>query len=258
MLYLIGAGVAFDLTLGGLEALKSCDEAYLERYTNAIGDARIAELERIAGKKITILPREKVESSFLIGRAKECTAALLSSGDPLTATTHVTLLMEAREKGVEAKVIHNSSVYSAAPGKAGLQIYKFGRTATLVNPRPGYRPTSSLDIIRQNVSLGMHTLVLLDTEPAPMEAKHALGMLKEFGSAVVLSRLGEVDERVSYGKAEDLGAKGADLGKPPFCIIIPGKLHPVEEEFLAQVSGGQVFKTGKGTTQRGGEDDQGA
>jgi diphthine synthase len=110
-------------------------------------------------------------------------------------------------------------------------MYKFGRTATLVNPRPGYRPTSSLDVIRQNLSMGMHSLVLLDTEPAPMEAGYALDMLSEFGHAVVLSRLGEEDEKVSYGKIGELA--GWDLGKVPFCIIIPAKLHSVEEEFLA-------------------------
>ncbi len=230
MLYLIGTGISFDLTLGAVEALRSCDEVYLERYTNPIADAHASGLERLLGRKITIIGRDKVESSFLVGRAAECDVALLASGDPLTATTHVTLLLDARKKGIRTKVFHNSSVYAAAPGKAGLQMYKFGRTATLVNPRPGYKPTSSLDVIRQNLSVGMHSLVLLDTEPAPMEAQYALGMLSEFGHAVVLSRLGEEDEKVSYGRISEL--EGAELGKAPFCIIIPAKLHPVEEEYL--------------------------
>jgi len=230
MLCLIGTGISFDLTLGAVEELKKCDEVYLERYTNPISDERIAALERIIGKKVIVIGRDKVESDFLVGRAMEKRVALLASGDPLTATTHITLLMDAKKKGVEAKVFHSSSIYTAAPGKAGLQIYRFGRTATLVNPRPKYKPISSLDVIRQNLSLNMHTLVLLDTEPQPMEARAALEMLSEFGSAVVLSRLGEEDEKVSYGKIADL--KNAELGKPPFAIIIPAKLHPVEEEYL--------------------------
>ena len=174
--------------------------------------------------------RKEVESDFLLGYAKDKTIALISGGDPLTATTHITLVIEARKQDIRVKIIHNSSIYTAAAGRAGLQIYRFGKTASLVNPRPNYKPTSSLDIIRSNLKADMHTLVLLDTEPKPMEAKAALEMLSEFGMAVVLSRLGEKDEKISYGEIDDL--KGKDLGKPPFSVIIPAKLHPIEEEYL--------------------------
>ena len=230
-LILIGTGVSFDLTLAGLEALKSCDEAYIETYTNPMDEAKVLALERTIGKKITLLPRERVESPFLAGRARTLRVCVLASGDPLTATTHVTLVMEARQKGVGVEIIHNSSIYSAAPARAGLQIYRFGRTASLVNPRPNYRPTSSLEIIRENLARNAHSLVLLDTEPQPMEAKAALEMLAGFDNAVVLSRVGLPDEKITYGRVDELKEK--NLGKPPFTIIIPAKLHPVEEEFLA-------------------------
>jgi len=230
MLYLIGTGISSDLTVKSVEELKSCDEIYLEKYTNPMIEERVVEIQGLIGKKITILEREKVESDFLVERAEKARVALLSSGDPLTATTHITLLIDARKKGIETRVFHNSSVYTAAPGKAGLQIYRFGKTATLVNPRPNYSPKSSLDIVKQNFSLGMHSLVLLDTEPKPMEAVAALEMLSEFQDAVVLSRLGEADERITYGKVNEL--KKAVLGKAPYTIIIPAKLHPVEEEYL--------------------------
>jgi diphthine synthase len=232
-LFLIGTGVSFDLTLAGLDALKSCDEAYIETYTNPLDEARIRALERSIGKKITLLPRERLESPFLAERARTAKVCILASGDPLTATTHVTLLMEARQKGVKIAVIHNSSIYSAAPARAGLQIYRFGRTASLVNPRPNYKPTSSLDVIRENQARNAHSLVLLDTEPQPMEAKAALEMLSEFDKAVVLSRVGLPDEKITYGKISEL--KNKDLGKPPFTIIVPAKLHPVEEEFLEKL-----------------------
>jgi len=230
MLYLIGTGISSDLTVKSVEELKSCDEVYLEKYTNPMIGERVAEIQQLIGKKIVVLEREKVESNFLVQRAEKAKVALLSSGDPLTATTHIALLVDARKKGIETKVFHNSSVYTAAPGKAGLQIYRFGRTATLVNPRPNYAPTSSLEIIRQNLSLNMHSLVLLDTEPRPMEAIAALEMLSEFKNAVVLSRLGEDDEQISYGQIAELEKKA--LGSVPFTIIIPAKLHPVEEEHL--------------------------
>lgn len=230
MLYLIGAGISGDLTLEGVGALKKCKEIYIEVYTNPPLEDKIKDIEKLTGKKAMKIDRKEVESDFLLGYAKDKDIALISGGDPLTATTHISLVIDARKQGIPVKIIHNSSIYTAAAGRAGLQIYRFGKTASLVNPRPNYKPTSSLDIIRNNLKADMHTLVLLDTEPKPMEAKTALDMLSEFGMAVVLSRVGEKDEKISYGEIDDL--KGEDLGKPPFSVIIPATLHPIEEEYL--------------------------
>lgn len=230
-LILVGAGISFDLTQAGMAALKACGQAYLETYTNPVDEGTIGQLEKVIGKQITRLERGDVESSMLVEKARSAEVCLISSGDPLTATTHITLVLEAKEKGIPVKIIHNSSIYSAAPARAGLQIYRFGKTASLVNPRPNYKPTSSLDIIRKNLELDMHSLVLLDTEPQPMDAKTALEMLSEFDSAVVISRLGAEDEKISYGNAAEL--KSRALGRPPFCIIIPASLHPIEQDFLA-------------------------
>lgn len=230
-LILIGTGISFDLTLEGLEAIKRCDEAYLETYTNPVTEETLTRLEKLTGKRITRLGRDKVESPFLVEEARSRDICILASGDPLTATTHITLVLEARQKKVPVTVIHNSSIYSVAPARAGLQMYRFGKTATLVNPRENYKPTSSLDIIRENLKRDLHTLVLLDTEPEPMEASAALEMLSGFDSAIVLSNLGYPDEKISYGKID--GLKKKDLGRPPFTVIVPAKLHAVEEEYLA-------------------------
>lgn len=229
-LFLVGTGVAFDITLSGLDALKSCDEAFIETYTNPIEEARIRGLEELIGKKIGLLQRTHLESSYLIEKAKTAKVCILASGDPLTATTHITLVMDARAKGVDVRVVHNSSIHSIAPARAGLQMYRFGKTASLVNPRPNYKPLSSLDIIRENLARNLHTLVLLDTEPHPMEAKAALEMLSEFKEAVVLSRVAHEDERITYGAVAEMKKK--DLGKAPFTIIVPAALHPLEREFL--------------------------
>jgi len=233
-LFLIGTGVAFDVTLSGVEAIKRCQEAYIETYTNPIGEEKIRELEADVGKGITLLDRSHLESPYLVDRAESANVCLLVSGDPLTATTHITLVIEAKKRGIPVHVIHNSSIHSVAPARAGLQMYRFGKTASLVNPRPNYKPTSSLDIIRENLARNLHTLVLLDTEPEPMDARAALGMLSEFDSAVILSRVGHEDERITYGKIKDL--EKARLGKPPFTVIVPAKLHPVEEEYLESLA----------------------
>jgi diphthine synthase len=230
MLILIGSGISFDLTLSAVDEMKKCDEIFIEMYTNLIEGELVSQLEELIGKEIKVLERGDVESKFLIEKAQEKKIALIASGDPLTATTHITLMIDAKTKGIETKVIHNSSIYTAAPGAAGLQIYRFGKTATLVNPRKGYTPTSSLEIIRKNLEMDMHSLVLLDTEPKPMEANVALEMLSEFKVAIVLSRLGEADQKITYGFVAQLSEE--DLGRSPFTIIIPAKLHIVEEEFL--------------------------
>ncbi len=47
--------------------------------------------------------------------------------------------------------------------------------------------------------------------------------------AVLCSKLGSDHERIVYGKVEDL--IGMDLS-PPAVIVIPGKLHFMEKEFL--------------------------
>jgi diphthine synthase len=229
-LILVGTGVAFDLTIAGIQALRECDEAYIETYTGMGEESLIEGLEGRIGKKIARLKRGEVESPFLVEKASSVDVCLLSSGDPLTATTHVSLVVDARQKGIPVRVIHNSSIYSVAPARSGLQVYRFGKTASLVNPRPNYKPTSSLDVIKKNLKMDMHTLVLLDTEPEPMDAKTALGMLSDFDTAIVLSRVGHGDERISYGKPENL--KEQDLGSPPFTVIIPATLHPMEKEFL--------------------------
>jgi diphthine synthase len=51
--------------------------------------------------------RKEVESEFLLGYAKDKDIALISGGDPLTATTHITLIIEARKQNIPVKVIHN-------------------------------------------------------------------------------------------------------------------------------------------------------
>lgn len=242
MLSLVGLGIAYDITLEGLSEAKKCDELYLESYTMPIEDKEIAKLEKAIGRKAVHLPRDKVESPFLIQQAKSKSVCLLVVGDPLAATTHISLLIDAKRAGVSVRIVHNSSVLSAALGKSGLQPYRFGKTATLAYWRKNYEPISPLQLIEQNLSLDMHTLLLLDVDPelGPMDAKAALEQIEKmekkygkrvFDRLIILSRVGHPDEKITCGTREELKKK--DLGKPPFCFAIPARLHPVEEEYLS-------------------------
>ena len=241
MLVLIGLGICGDLTLRGVEEAKGADEVYSEIHTGILQEGWLKKTEKTIGKKIRVLERGELESSFLLKSAKENKIALLVPGDPLAATTHHVHLHEGKLKGIKTRVIHNSSIFSAAPGKCGLQLYKFNRTATLAYWRKNYEPTSALEIVEENAKSGSHTLLLLDLDKSlgPMDAKTAFSQIEKIGEKLgkkltceiaVLSRVGWADEKISYGKIADL--KKANLGKPPFCFIIPGKLHFAEKESL--------------------------
>lgn len=243
MIALIGLGVAYDITEEGKRLLRECDYAYCETHTMPVPEGYIRMLRGECGKEITIIGRGEVEGDFLIEKAAGGkNVCLLCGGDPLSATTHVSLLIEAKKRGIGTKAVHNSSIFSAAPGKSGLQPYRFGKTVTVSFWRKNYEPTSPIELIGKNLEAQMHTLVLLDLdkELGMMGAKEALELLGKMEGRegvkflpeklVVLSRVGYADEKVTYGGIEEL--KKAELGKPPFCIAVPAKLHEVEKEYL--------------------------
>ena len=60
-----------------------------------------------------IIIAEYFESDFLIKEAKGKTIALLVYGSPLFATTHISLVLDAREQGIDVRVLYNASVYDA-------------------------------------------------------------------------------------------------------------------------------------------------
>ena len=236
MLTLIGLGLhdEKDISLKGLEALKESDEAYIETYTN-IWHGSLEKLEKIAGKEITEIPREKVESDFLVGLAKEKNVCLLVPGDPLSATTHYDLVERARKSGTPVKIIHSSSIFTAI-AETGLHLYKFGRTATIPFPREGYRPLSFIDAVMDNLEKGLHTLLLVDTLPQ-MTPEVAFSMLREASEERGVG-IDKVLLCMDLGGDSDI--RYIPISEPPsdftlpFCIIVPGKLHFTEESAIRQ------------------------
>jgi diphthine synthase len=237
MLYLVGLGVwnEKDISLRGIEICRQADSVYCELYTAHWG-GNLKALEKVIGKKITKLERRDVEegSDRLLEKSKSKNVALLVPGDPLIATTHIHLILEAKKAEIPIEIIHSSSIYTSI-ARTGLQIYKFGRTATIITPKRGYESEGFYRILKENLSKGMHTLLLLDRN---MGTKRGLEILKRIESkkrrkilrnVVICSKLGSDHERVIYGKIEDLVK--IDL-EPPAVIIIPGKLHFMEKEFL--------------------------
>jgi diphthine synthase len=222
----------------GLEACGKCDEVYAELYT-ARWPGDLKRLEKLIGKKIAVLSRADMEEGAgrLVKRAQDRVIAVLVPGDPLSATTHVGLLMEARERKVRVEVLHASSILTAV-AETGLSLYNFGRTVTVVSPQAGYAPASFYDAAQKNRKLGMHTLLLLDVG---MDSASGIRILMGIGKErkkplvvastmlVAANLLGTPAAAIRYGKAVELLKKPLE---PPAVLILPGKLHFAEKEYM--------------------------
>ena len=231
-----------------MDALKNSDHGYAEIYTARLAPGSIDNLESMINKPIEILTREQTEQGEelfekLYDTSK--TVSFLVPGDPMTATTHVDLLLRAKKAGIETSVIHGPSVATVVPGLLGLQFYKFGRTTTLAYPEGDYFPESPYDIIADNKRSGLHSLVLLDIhadEERYMTANEGIQFLLKINSkrqddifntktlTCVVARAGSDQPKVAAHEAGKL--LKMDFGEPMHSIVIPGKLHFKESEAL--------------------------
>lgn len=236
MLYLIGLGLnSKGISVEGLEIAKRCKKVYLESYTVDFPYS-IGELSEVIAKDIAELKREDVEGLEFIDYAKKSDVALLIYGNPLMATTHITILDECEKSGIKTKVIHGSSILDAV-GETGLQIYKFGKIASMPawNEKKSFTPDSFMEIIKDNQRAKAHSLILidigLDFQDALMQLEKSCEKysikLKKF---ILCQCLGTRNQKIFYKNIEDY-SEFTGVRKP-YCIIIPGELHFMEKEFL--------------------------
>ena len=246
MLDFVGLGLGpKGISVRGVEAIKRADHVYAEFYTSLIPGFNVSELEEETDKRIEVLKRESVEQNpkEILEQAKDEKVVFLVAGDPMVATTHVDLRMRAEKEGIETDILHGASIETAAPGLAGLQSYKFGRTATL--PLPEKPSETPYEVLEKNQEMGLHTLFLLDIEAEEeryLTADRAIGLLLDleeklkrgvFDSetlTVVVARAGGTDSLVDADKAGNLVDR--DFGPPPHALIVPGSLHFLEIEAL--------------------------
>ena len=244
-LYFIGLGLNSekDITINGLEAIKKCDVVYLENYTSILNCSK-ETLEKFYGKKIIPARRAMVEAddNEIIENAKTKNVAFLVAGDPLVATTHIDLFLRAKKEGIKCSIIHNASILSAV-GVTGLQVYKFGKTTSI--PLENDNVEAPYDVLKDNLSLGLHTLFLLDLSPEEekflsvndavryllkSELKRNERIFSEKTLCVGCARIGSENQAIKAGSAKEL--LKFNFGKPVHCLIVPGKLHFMEEEML--------------------------
>lgn len=191
----IGPGTVYSMTTEAISAAKSADFRRYEAYTALWPDEELSQLEQLVGPIERVMRPEIENPEEILGLAKNHVVAVLIVGDPLQATTHVDLQLQANENGIECEVIHGISITNLVTGAIGLSNYKFGRQTTLTYPYSGWIATSPLEVIAVNRGMGLHTLALLDLDPTgagtgeqrPMQPVDAVESLNAMANKLVES-----------------------------------------------------------------------
>ena len=123
-----------------------------------------------------------------------------------------------------------------ALGETGLQLYKFGKISSMPKWQEHFTPVSFLESVLQNRKIDAHTLILVDIG---LKFENAINEMeiasKETGikidKIVVCSKVG-LSGKIYYGSLKKLKSKKVPA---PFCFIVPGKMHFLEEEGLKSI-----------------------
>jgi diphthine synthase len=247
MLYLVGIGLKPEhLTLEALNILKECDQVFLESYTSEYSQGVNEELEKLIGKKFLTLGRVGVEQQFesAILSAKKNNIALMIFGNALTATTHLQVLLDAKEAGIKYKIIPGISITNVV-AESGIDEYKFGRVVTLCYHEKGFEPESFYDQLLKNQETGLHTLALLDIKKDEkpqrlMNCIEAIDLLNKIKTKrkdfqefkyVALLGMGNNDQKIIVGEENIKNTKQVKELFPQSLIVL-GKTNEKEEEAL--------------------------
>lgn len=239
----IGLSSHMDLSLRAIEAARRADVVYAETYTMRL-ETTPRLLGETIGRPVQPLTRGLMEEEAdeLLREAENRDVAILVGGDALTATTHISLVIDAARRGVPVKIVHGGSIFTAV-AETGLSLYKFGRTVTVPLPEKGPVDTV-IRTLRDNREQGLHTLILLDLdEPKKryLTINQAIERLEETGEfsmdtlLVAVARLGSENQVIKADTAMNL--KSQDFGDPSHTIVAPGRLHFMEEEALKVLAG---------------------
>jgi diphthine synthase len=246
----IGLGLCDEksIALQGLEIARRSDIVLAELYTSYLPELNLSKLSALLDKDVKVLKRADLEENAaekILRLALKKDVSLFVPGDPMVATTHISLRLQAEKMGIRTRVVNSSSIISAVSGVTGLQIYKFGRIVTIPFSELHPLPRSIFMFIEDNERIGLHTLALLDIDAEKeryMTIKEAVKKLLSDEQktkckaiykeklAIGLSRVGSNRMRVKAGTLMSLYEY--DFESPPHSIIFPSKLHFLEVEAL--------------------------
>ncbi|MDD4251139.1 MAG: diphthine synthase [Candidatus ainarchaeum sp.] len=250
MFYLIGIGLKpKQLTIEALEIIKNSDQVFLENYTSEYSQGLLQEFESLIERKIKVLGREEIETGFesALLSAKKNNICLLIFGNALTATTHVQLLLDAKEKNIKYKIIPGISITNTI-AESGLDEYKFGRTITICYHEKDFEPETFYDQLKQNQKIGLHTLCLLDIKKDEkpkrlMNCKEGIEILEKIMNKrkekqdleyIALIGMSGDKQKIIFGKEKIFQSE--DIKNIfPQTIIIPGKINEKENETIKKL-----------------------
>lgn len=177
----IGPGKVSSMTLEAVELARHADVRLYEAYTALWSEEALHELESKIGSIQRVMRPTIEQPEDLLEMARTQYVAVLVVGDPMQATTHIDLQLRAERAGIPVHVVHGISITTLVPGATGVSNYKFGRSTTLTYPYGEWIATSPLEVMVQNYSQKLHTLVLFDLDPSgagtgdqrPMKASDA-------------------------------------------------------------------------------------
>ncbi len=251
MLAFVGLGLEQSPTIHAVDLLKKCDRIFYESYTSPVINpdltSNLAHL--IGGMNIERVSRGFLEDGReILDYARNESVALLSSGDPMNATTHQDLRVRAIKLGIDTKILHGSSILSALSGELGLSSYSFGKTVTVTRTPMQY---TAYNTIYQNLLRGLHTTLLLEWDEATkffLAPKDAIASILEaekdlkYGAIangtilLAISAIGSGDSPLNITACAVSDAENQDYGNLPTTLVIPGKLHFTEIEALSAIT----------------------
>ncbi|KAJ8979649.1 hypothetical protein NQ317_001356 [Molorchus minor] len=229
MFYIIGLGLgdSKDITVKGLEILKTCNKVYLEAYTSIL-TCGTDVLEEFYGKKLIIADRDLLSETLLGLRHTQI------------------FFLRAKEKQIKVQVIHNASILNAI-GCCGLQLYSFGETISIPYWTDTWKPDNikvkepTLESLTKKKKEYMPPKFMSVSE-ASQQLLYIIRKIKENGetsvigedsSCVGVARVGSEDQKIVFCSLREMSE--FDLGGPLHSLVLVGPvLHPMETEFLQQ------------------------
>jgi diphthine synthase len=151
----------------------------------------------------------------------------------------------------------------SAIGVTGLQLYNFGQTVSMVFFTDTWKPSSFYDRVKENRSIGLHTLLLLDikvkeqslenlargrriyepprymtaaqcaTQMLETEQERAEDVYGPQSLAVAVARVGALDQKIVAGTLQQLTE--VDMGSPLHSLVLLGRrVHDLERDYIRE------------------------
>ncbi|RRT79167.1 hypothetical protein B296_00021185 [Ensete ventricosum] len=204
MLYIIGLGLGDerDITVRGLDAVRSCHKVYVEAYTSllsfGLASDGLSRMEKLYGRDVVVADREMVEerAAEILSEAVDSDVAFLVVGDPF---------------GYDIRV-KEPSLESLCRGRKCYEPPKYMTIHIAIN--------QLLEVEETNGGSGTYHCIVILCFPAYNAETQCVG----------IARLGNDDQMIVAGSMKEL--LDIDFGPPLHCLVIVGETHPVEEEML--------------------------